>query len=32
LTALVGALPKTDIRTGAAKFIDWYRGHTGNAG
>ena len=32
LTALVGALPKTDIREGAAKFIDWYRGYTGNAG
>ena len=32
LTALVGALPRTDISEGAQKFIDWYRGYTGNAG
>lgn len=32
LTSLVGALPQTDIRAGAAKFVDWYRRYSGNAG
>ncbi|WP_127901800.1 SDR family NAD(P)-dependent oxidoreductase [Solirhodobacter olei] len=26
LEGLVGALPKTDIREGVQKFVDWYRG------
>jgi UDP-glucuronate 4-epimerase len=26
VTALVGALPQTDIRDGVARFVDWYRG------
>jgi UDP-glucuronate 4-epimerase len=29
VTALVGALPKTDIRDGVARFVDWYRGWNG---
>ena len=32
LSALVGALPQTDIRAGAAKFVDWYRRYSGDAG
>lgn len=27
LRALVGALPQTDIETGVARFVDWYRAH-----
>ena len=23
--ALIGALPRTDIRTGVQRFVDWYR-------
>jgi UDP-glucuronate 4-epimerase len=30
VTALVGALPQTDIRSGVAQFVDWYRGWNGN--
>jgi UDP-glucuronate 4-epimerase len=30
VTALVGALPKTDIKDGVARFVDWYRGWNGN--
>jgi UDP-glucuronate 4-epimerase len=29
VTALVGALPRTDIGTGVARFVDWYRGWNG---
>ena len=29
ITALVGALPRTDIRDGVARFVDWYRGWNG---
>ncbi len=29
VTALVGALPKTDIQDGVARFVDWYRGWNG---
>lgn len=29
VTALVGALPRTDISTGVARFVDWYRGWNG---
>jgi UDP-glucuronate 4-epimerase len=29
VTALVGALPKTDIRDGVAQFVNWYRGWNG---
>ena len=32
LTALVGTLPTTAISDGARRFIDWYRGYTGNHG
>ncbi len=30
ITALVGPLPRTDIRDGVARFVDWYRGWNGN--
>lgn len=26
IEALVGALPRTDIRDGVKSFVDWYRG------
>ncbi len=29
VTALVGALPRTDIKDGVAQFVDWYRGWNG---
>ncbi len=29
ITALVGALPRTDIHEGVARFVDWYRGWNG---
>jgi UDP-glucuronate 4-epimerase len=29
VTALVGALPRTDLRTGVQRFVDWYRGWNG---
>jgi UDP-glucuronate 4-epimerase len=29
VTALVGALPQTDIKDGVARFVDWYRGWNG---
>ena len=29
IEALVGKLPKTDIREGVARFVDWYRGWNG---
>ena len=29
VTALVGALPRTNIRDGVARFVDWYRGWNG---
>jgi UDP-glucuronate 4-epimerase len=29
VTALVGALPRTDIKTGVARFVEWYRGWNG---
>jgi UDP-glucuronate 4-epimerase len=29
VTALVGALPRTDIRDGVKRFVDWYRGWNG---
>ena len=25
IEALIGALPRTDIRTGVQRFVDWYR-------
>lgn len=25
ITSLIGALPRTDIRTGVARFVEWYR-------
>jgi UDP-glucuronate 4-epimerase len=30
LTALVGPLPRTDIRDGVTRFVDWYRGWNAN--
>jgi len=32
LEALVGPLPRTDIRDGVARFVDWYRGWNGPQG
>ncbi len=29
IEALVGALPRTDIKDGVAQFVDWYRGWNG---
>lgn len=29
VTALVGAMPRTDIRDGVARFVEWYRGWNG---
>lgn len=32
LEALVGPLPRTDIREGVQQFVEWYRGWNGRAG
>jgi len=31
LEALVGPLPRTDIKDGVRQFVEWYRGWNGSA-